>query len=356
MFRGSGMSQKLNNILYFLSGVLTVIVVGILVVAVQTKAGQPAPASEEYAYAANPSGASLSGNVEKWQEGDILYQGEYYRYNSNIRTYLLMGIDKDAPVDLNLSSGTNGGQSDALFLLVVDSENERLSIISIHRNTMTEIEMYDENGVYLMNANAQLCLQHGYGDGRKLSCNRTQAAVAKLFTNIPISGYIAINMGAIPALNDNIGGVEVEVLQDLNYPKRGVHLEAGETVTLNGQEAYCYLRGRDVNDYDSATDRLRREEQYIVAYMNKLKQYASGSANAVVNLYDSVDEYVVSSVDFATLATELMNYEFSDAIMYTVPGSTQMGTTYEEYIVDQDDFEELLMEVFYLPADSVISN
>lgn len=344
------MSQKLNNILFFLSGVLCVVVVGILVMAVQTKASQRQNDYEEFTYNEQSNSVGLGNSAEKWQEGDILYQGEYYRYNKNIRTYLLMGIDKDGSAE-SVESGTNGGQSDAMFLLVVDSENQKLSVISIHRNTMTEIEMYDQNGIYLMTAEGQICLQHAYGDGRKLSCTRTVDAVEKLFTNIPISGYIAINMGAIPTLNDSIGGVEVEVLQDLYYPNKNVNLTQGETVTLSGNEAYCYLRGRDVNDFDSASDRLRREEQYIVAYMNQLKQYASGNASAIVNLYDEVDEYIVSSVDFASLAEELLDYEFSDSIMYTVPGHTQMGEKYEEYIVDEDAFEDLLMEVFYLPVD-----
>lgn len=347
----SGMTQKLNNILFFLSGVLCVVVIGILVMAVQTKASQKQQDYDAFTPREDNS-ASINGNVEKWQEGDVLYQGEYYRYNKNIRTYLLMGIDNDGPAE-SVKSGTNGGQSDAMFLLVVDSENQKLSIISINRNTMTEIEMYDKNGTYLMTAQGQICLQHAYGDARRLSCTRTVSAVEKLFTNIPISGYVSINMGAIPTLNDAIGGVQVEVLQDLNYPSKNVNLTAKETVTLNGNEAYCYLRGRDVNDFDSASDRLRREEQYMVAYMNQLKHYASGNASAIVNLYDEVEDYIVSNVDFAGLAGELLDYEFSDSVMYTVPGHTQMGETYEEYVVDEEAFEDLLMEVFYVPVDAV---
>ena len=88
-----------------------------------------------------------------------------------------------------------------------------------------------------------------------------------MFHNLPIYGYVALNMGGVPPVNDAVGGVEVEVLQDLHYPEKGVDLREGEVVRLNGQEAYCYLRGRDVNEYDSATLRLRREEQYIINFM-----------------------------------------------------------------------------------------
>ena len=33
--------------------------------------------------------------------------------------------------------------------------------------------------------------------------------------------------------------------------------------------------------------------------------------------------------------------------MYIVPGEMQQGEVWEEYIVDQDEFYDLIMEVFY---------
>lgn len=74
-------------------------------------------------------------------------------------------------------------------------------------------------------------------------------------------------------MNDAVGGVEVTVQQDISFPKAGVNLKKGQKVTLNGTQAYYYLHGRDTEEYDSATKRLQREEQYIVAYMDKLKKY-----------------------------------------------------------------------------------
>ena len=352
-------SPKLNNALYFLAGVLTVVLVFVIVVGVQTMAqgtrqdyaagapetdGQGQDAPMQTTPVEEPEEAP-----EKWQEGVIEYKGGQYRYNSNIRTYLIMGIDKDEPVS-EAPDFVSGGQSDAMFLLVVDSANEKLSVISINRNTMTDIEMYDESGNFISEVQAQICLQHAFGDGRKLSCSRTTDVVAKLFGNIPISGYVAMNMGGIPMMNDAVGGVEVTVLQDVIYPNKGVDLREGETVNLGGEEAYCYLRGRDVTEYDSASDRLRREEQYIVNYMAKLKAVAGGNSAMVVGVYNSVSDYLVTSVDFTDLVTELMDYDFSEDQMYTVPGETVMGDQYEEYYVDEDALLNLIMEVFYVPV------
>ena len=346
------MSQKLNNILFFMAGVLVVVIAVILFMAIQAKGQNQGTndntviSNETTNQTIDSSGAAMTGNVEKWQEGTIEYNGKHYRYNNYIRSYLLMGIDSDDPVE-TAKDGVSGGQSDAMFLLVVDAENETLSIISINRNTMTAVDVYDEEGNGLGIYQAQICTQHGFGDGKKLSCTRTVSAVKNLFYNIPISGYMSINMGAIPILNDAIGGVEVEVLEDIYYPSQNVSLTEGDVVTLNGQEAYCYVRGRDTNDFDSATDRLHRDEQYLINFMNQLKTYAGGNAEVAADIYESVSDYAVSSVDFAALAKDVIGYEFSEDIMYTIPGETVMGDKYEEYHVDEEEFYDLIIDIFY---------
>lgn len=357
-------SPKLNNALYFLAGMLTVVFIFIIVVGFQSKAGGTGY-NYDYAYTQPEQGGrgeTVSDNVfenvtsnqpvtqEKWQEGVVSYKGKNYRYNSNIRSYLIMGVDKDEPVT-ETTDMTNGGQSDAMFLLVVDSKNERLSVVSIHRNTMTTISLCDENGYSLGDMQAQICLQHAFGDGKKLSCNRTVDVVSKLFGNIPINGYLAMNMGGIPMMNDSIGGVKLEILYDISFPDKGVDLKKGEVRTLRGTEAYYYLRGRDITQFNSATERLRREEQYIVGYMDKLKSLAGGNSAIVVSVYEAVADYLVTSVDFSTLIEELMPYTFSSDQMYTIPGNAVAGEKYEEFYVDEDAFQDLIYDVFYVPAE-----
>ncbi|MCM1105481.1 MAG: LCP family protein [Blautia sp.] len=344
-------SPKLNNALFFLAGVMTVVLVFILVAGVQTKAqqggraygGEPAPATERV-----EPGPVQEETLEKWQEGVIEYKGKSYRYNSNLRTYLIMGVDSDDPVE-EAKDGVSGGQSDAMFLLVADSEKRQLSVISINRNTMTDIDIYDEEGYSLGSLQGQICLQHSFGDGRKLSCSRSADVVAELFGNIPVSGYIALNMGGIPLMNNAVGGVEVTVLADIHDPARGVELCEGDTVTLSGEEAYSYLKSRDVTEFDSASQRLRREEQYIIGYMDKLREMAGDNTSMVEGVYDSVADYLVTSVNFTNLLTELTSYTFDEEHLYTVPGETVMGEELEEYYVEEEAFADLIYEVFYIP-------
>lgn len=294
-----------------------------------------------------PPANTLESPLEKWQEGVIEYDGKQYKYNSNLKIYLLMGVDKNGVVE-TAEDYTSGGQSDANFLLVADPDKMELSVFSINRNTMTDVVVYTEYGDILGTSPQQLCLQHAYGDGRKLSCNLSMSAVSKLFNNIPIDGYMAINMGGIPALNDSIGGVEVEVLpgaKDFNE---------GEHVNLMGKQAYDYLHDRDVDLFNSASLRQKRHEQYINAYLQKVKDMRSQGfgASAVASMYDSVVDYMVSSVDFTSLVSELLEYEYDDSRMYIVPGEMKQGELWEEYIVDDEDFYDMIIQVFYTEADN----
>ena len=220
----------------------------------------------------------------------VAYQGKEYLYNTDIKTYLMMGVDINGPVQQS-SDYTQGGQSDALFLLVVNNKTEQLQVISINRNTMADIELCDEEGIDMGPLKTQICLQHAFGDGKRLSCSKTVDAVSGLFQNIPISGYRAMNMGGIPQMNDAVGGVEVTVLQDISFPKAVVDLKKGKKVTLDGTQAYYYLHGRDTEEYDSATKRLQREEQYIVAYMDKLKKVSTENPDQVTEIYNSVSDF-----------------------------------------------------------------
>lgn len=287
---------------------------------------------------------------EKWQEGTVSYNGQCYRYNTAIKTYLFMGIDKSGIVT-EAEDGISGGQSDAMFLLVTDAKAQKLSVIAINRNTMTMIDVYDKDNNFIGQAKRQICLQHGYGDGMRISCLRSVDAVSRLFYNLPISGYLSLRMEAVPMLNDAVGGVTVTVLEEMENEELGVSLKKGETVTLDGNEAYVYLRSRDTDEFDSATRRLEREQQYLIGFLSQVKRMASAGERAVAQLYDSVSDYMVSNIDFASFVAETKDYAFDASSMYSVPGETTMGEQFEEYYVDDDALYQMVIDIFYEPVE-----
>ena len=324
--------MKKKNIIVFIISIVVILAISAVAFAMKKNSKEEKDTSSE---------------LQQESENYISYNGQRYQHNDHLRTYLYMGIDKDGPVT-EAEDSVSGGQSDAMFLIVVDSEKKTISVLSINRNTMTDVDVYDKDGNFVDTRELQICLQHGFGDGMRTSCQRSVDAVSNLLYGEPVSGYIAMNMDAMPMMNDSVGGVTVEVLDDLNSPSRNVSLHKGETVTLNGDEAYVYLRSRDINEFDSATERLNRQMQYIQAFV---KQAKSKDATTLVSAYDAITDYIVTNVDVPNLVNKLTTYEFDDSRMYTIPGETQMGEQYEEYHVDEDALYQLMIDTFYKPVD-----
>lgn len=280
---------------------------------------------------------------DDWQEGDVRYQGSIYRYNKDILTFLFLGIDEKGEVEKK-KAGTDGGRSDAIFLLVLDPHTKQGTVIGINRDTMADVDRYSSTGDFLWTAKTQLAMQHAYGDGAELSCERSRDAVSRLFYDLPIHGYCAINMGAIPLINDAVGGVEVEVLEDV------WKFREGEKVLLKGEQSYHYLHDRDTKSFNSAGRRLERQKQYLRAYAAAAVEATKADITLPVKLYGTLSKYMVTDVtvdEVSYLAPRLLDYSFSPERFYSLAGETVEGGVLEEFYVDEQALYELILNVFY---------
>ncbi|MBQ4536489.1 MAG: LCP family protein [Lachnospiraceae bacterium] len=296
---------------------------------------------------ANGTEASQQEPVEEdnWQEGDVRYQGVHYRYNSEVLTFLFMGIDRMTTVK-EAKDGNDGGQSDALFMLVLDPHTKEATIIGIPRDTMADVAVYNDAGNYVGNTMAQITLQHAYGDGKEVSCERSVEAVSKLFYDLPIHGYCAINMGAIPLINDAVGGVEVTALEDVYNS----NIKKGQTILLKGQDAYKYLHNRDTKSAESAMRRQERQKQYLTAYADTALTAMKKDVTLPVTLYNTISKYMVTDItldEVSFLATQASGYHFGGDNIHTLSGEVKMGEEYEEFYVDEAALYELIIDVFY---------
>lgn len=282
---------------------------------------------------------------DDWQEGDVRYQGVHYRYNQDIMTFLFLGIDKMEEVQ-PVKDGIDGGQSDAIFLLVLDPHKKEISVIGINRDTMTDVDVYDREGNFVDTETLVICLQHGYGDGAKISCERSVSAVSKLFYGLPISGYCSINMGAIPLINDAIGGVTVTALEDVINSD----IKKGDEILLRGMDAYYYLHNRDIAVDESARMRLERQKQYLTAYAKTAMASVKSHLTLPVGLYRILEKYMVTDVsvdEVSYLATQVADYKFDAQHFYTLEGKTEELKGFEVFYPDETALYELILKVFY---------
>lgn len=284
-----------------------------------------------------------------WKEGWVRYNGKIYEYNEKIMNFLVLGIDEMGTVK-EASTETDGGQSDAIFMVITNPEDKSIKILAINRDTMTQIRRYgmgqagEDLWMY-----AQIAVQHGFGDGKEISCELTKDAVSALLYDMPIHGYAAINMGAIPQLNDALGGVDVTVQSDdlLFHNKQWTE---GTELHLKGMEAYWYVKVRDTGRAESNLGRLARQKQYLSTFVQKAIDEVKKDITLPVSLYQELNKYMVTdiSLDEVTyLAGELLDYHFDSNDIYTLEGDTVQGDIYEEFYPDKDALRELVIRLFY---------
>lgn len=287
-----------------------------------------------------------------WKEGWVKYNGQIYAYNEDILTFLVMGIDKNRDVK-EVEEGTNGGQADALFLVVLNPHDNSLSVIGINRNTMTDVSVYDNNGAYVNTIKAQIAVQHGFGNGVEESCEYQVNAVQHLFYEMPVHGYAAINMSAIGPLTDMVGGVDVVALEDIKSGNSTV-IKEGEEVHLEGDLAFAYIHNRDTKEFGSADHRLERQKQFITTYLQKVKQKTKEDIGFPISVYQSIAPQTVTSLtvdEMTYLVSIAKDYSFNENYLYTLKGETKQGDIFEEFYVDETDLFELILKVFYEPVE-----
>lgn len=309
--------------------------------AVPSLTGDPAPGE----------GAEDTSGVQ-WKEGWVRHEGEVYEYNDRMLNILFLGIDKEGKVSPN-PDGVSGGQSDAIFLLAADTEARRASLVGINRDTMVEVCMKGmaEGGGDILQE-AQIAVQHGFGDGMEGSCGLSRDAVSVLLFGLPIHGYVSFNMGGVADLNDALGGVEVTVMGGMEGC--GGEWEEGSLKLLLGTDAFEYVHYRDPEEYESARLRLSRQRQYLGEFVRKAAEAARKDITLPLDLYDRLKDYVVTDItldEMAYLAGELAGYEFDISRIHTMEGVTVQGEKFEEFYPDPKALKELVLEVFYRRVD-----
>lgn len=302
--------------------------------------------------------AAMTDTEEDWEEGQVRYQGRKYRYNEDILTFLFMGVDKESNAKTS-GEYADGGQADALFLFVLNPHNETMTLIPVDRSTMTDIEVYDAQGNYEDTVTAQICVQHGFGDGGRESCEYQIKAVRNLFYGIPIHGYLSVDMDVISEVTELVDGIDLQVLEDVRNGHQEVILQKGEQAHLDGEQVYWYVRDRDIDAELSAEGRLTRQRQFLTKFIDKVRQMTKRDLTVPIRIYNAISDKSVTdiTVDEVTyLAATAGGYHFDDGQVITIPGRSVSGehnenNGYDEFYVDETALYELILAVFYEPAD-----
>ena len=282
-------------------------------------------------------------DVETQNDGEfVVYNGKTYQYNKNVTNILFMGVDK-RELQKTEVHGT-GGQADVIVLLAVDTKTGKISMINISRDTMTDVTVYSANGGYVGSEKQQLCLSYAYGNGNETSCENTVNSVQRLFYNIPIKSYLALDLDGISAVNDSIGGV------DVTSPETIDSFVKGQNYHLEGELAESFVRSRNHESADANTLRMQRQQVYVQQFMDKVISATKKQITTPVDLFNASSPYTCTNLNPSKILYLAQSVVLSDGMsveMSTVPGEAKMGETYAEYYVDEGKFYEQFLNVFY---------
>ena len=279
---------------------------------------------------------SLSGT-------EITVDGKTYIYNTDIRNILFMGVDKkDETMEVQEYAG-RGGQADCIILLSLNTKEKTAVMLNISRDSMTDVDIYDMSGNFVGTEEMQLALQYAYGDGEKRSCWLMKKAVGNLLNDIPIHGYLALNIDGISVINDVLGGVEITIPED--YTSIDEAFVKGTTLTLSGSQAEKYVRYRDIEEFGSNNGRMERQNQFLKALVSLLKEKISENSSIFDTLFNVGQPYMTTDLTVDQLE-EYSSYTLDD-IYIKVPGETREGISHDEYVVDVKKLSDVLIKMLY---------
>lgn len=204
------------------------------------------------------SGAYIRARLAKvenaiHQEVEIVNLREKEITDNDSFSVLLLGIDNGA-----YGRGTEVGRSDTMLVVTVNEKLGKTTIVSIPRDSYTEIVGYGTNDK----------INHAYAFGQeKMSINSVQNML-----NVPIDYYVTVDMGGLMGLVDAVGGLDITPVLTFTY--EGESFTEGEDRHVDGEAALRYARMR-YDDPEGDMGRQKRQQYVIQKLVEKLLNITS---------------------------------------------------------------------------------
>jgi polyisoprenyl-teichoic acid--peptidoglycan teichoic acid transferase len=183
----------------------------------------------------------------------------------------------------------DSGRSDSMIVLTVNPNNHSVKMLSIPRDTRTEI----------VGKGKEDKINHAYAFGGIPMAMDT----VENFLDIPIDYYVKINMEGFKDIVDAVGGVTVQ--NDLQFTEGGYEFPKGE-ITLNGAKALSFSRMRH-EDPRGDFGRQMRQRQII---QGVIKEGASlSSLTNYSNIFKALGSNVKTNLTFDQMMDIQKNYK-----------------------------------------------
>lgn len=245
----------------------------------------------------------------------------------NVTNFAFFGIDTRNDEGVK-------GRSDAIMVVSIDKDNDKIKLSSIMRDTYVDITGHGMDKI-----------THAYAFGGP------QLAVSTINKNfdLDIKNFVTVNFFDLEKIIDTLGGVQINVdSSELKYinsyinetakisGKSAKHVNKTGTHNLTGQQAVAYSRIRYTAGGDYA--RTERQREVLAGLLNKI---STMSKNKLVSVVPELAKYVTTNMDVKDMISAGV-----DALQSNISNIDS-----ERFPVDGNAIGNKINGVYYLTTD-----
>lgn len=238
--------------------------------------------------------------------------------------------DEDIVIN-TLLLGVDEARSDTTIVARYNKQTHQVVMISVPRDTRVEIPGY---GFEKINAAV----------GKKGGTALAMKTVGNLL-DIPIHHYIKVDFKGVEKIVDILGGVKINVPQQMDYDDPAqdlhIHIKAGLQL-LKGEKALHFLRYRS-GYADQDLGRIKAQQEFAKAFMSKLTSpsiilkapslLTAMIENTKTNLeQNEIGQYIL----------DIGNINVDNIKMYTLPGEPGYKNKVAYFIYDEEKLNEMM--------------
>ncbi len=304
----------------------------------------------------NENAASAPGERSShlWSDEDTIdFDGSIYGFDHRMESFLFVGTDNSGNAATTDQEG-HGPMADFLLLMVLDYTADTYGYLQIDRNTITEVNILDEEGELEDFGYEQICTAHWYGGTPVINAENTVDAVSVLLGYLEnIKGYYVLNMDDIGVLNHAAGGVPVTMEEDLTAVDPA--FQKGKEIILDDVQAEKFLRARMSVGEGTNEERMSRQRQYITGFFDVMEARSRKDANYYLEVWNALRDAGTTNMNgnsFSRIANMLLKGESHGLL--TLEGEHTLGTVlgdgleHEEFYPDETSVIDTLTTLYSL--------
>lgn len=216
--------------------------------------------------------------------------------------------------------GDTASRSDVIMLARLDPADGIAELISIPRDTMVTI---DGHGTNKINA------AYAYGGAAgAVEC-------VSEFAGVPISHYVEVHFSELEEAVDSLGGITVNIPEDIKAGNGGMSFSKGEQV-INGEQALAFARER-YNVSGGDFGRAQAQRMILTAIVEKV---VGSPVTEIPGIVSELSTCVSTDYGLTDLVDLALTYKDAGLTMYTaacpsyscnIDGVSYVATMFDEW-------------------------